>query len=428
MLRTCTPGPAPHLRAPSPTEGLRRQIVDMVRITDYGQGQRSATIIYDLRQRQVVQGDTTRGKTPDIRRITARNRPGDFGHDLDTSKSSGSFPQPCKTSTPCIQRRETKRVTEVRNLSPNRFKIPSPPRTSQGVPETTKRPRTGQGRGRRVVRTKSIRLQNDTAGPHCQSSDSSSPSDEKTTSKTSGEPCEVRGNAISTSPARPRVMSPVKRAEVQRRATLFSTSLELFRRRLKMNQSKFFSCNKVNPEEYVIRKDERKPSAKQRLNVNNIQNSNKPSSPVRVAQTQLEDSADDRLETKQTRCSYRLPELTDEEKQVTFGDLRSLPQVQTYVLEDDGTDQVRRRTFKEPAPLTSHNLGIHNMFMDQQRRRPRVEANGVIYDARTWRWVEESNAQGRVQRMVRFNITSNPVTETVPMSDSSRVVSDGSRD
>ncbi|XP_046556460.1 uncharacterized protein LOC124265702 [Haliotis rubra] len=277
MLRTCTPGPAPHLRAPSPTEGLRRQIVDMVRITDHGLGQRSATIIYDLRQRQVVQGETTRGKTPDIRRIPARNR--DFGHDLDTSKSSGSLPQPCKTSTPYTQRREVKRDSEARNLSPNRFKtafqIPSPPRTSQGVPETTKRPRTGQGRERRVVRTKSIRLQNDTAGPHCQSSDSSSPSDEKTTSKTSGEPCEVRGNAISSSPTRSRVMSPVKRAEVQRRATLFSTSLELFRRRLKMNQSKFFSCNKVNPEEYVIRKEERKPSAKQRLNVNNIPNSKK---------------------------------------------------------------------------------------------------------------------------------------------------------
>ena len=100
---------------------------------------------------------------------------------------------------------------------------------------------------------------------------------------------------------------------------------------------------------------------------------------------------------------------------MTLGELRTLPQVGTYVLEDD--DEPMKVTNQEPAPLTLHNVEIHNMLMDARAKKHKVVQNGVSYDARLFRWVEESNTQ-KTQKMVTFDMPL-PATDRVDTSNSS---------
>ncbi|XP_041371177.1 uncharacterized protein LOC121384723 [Gigantopelta aegis] len=441
MLRTCTPGglhapPISTSRA-DPTNSIRRQIVDMVRISEH----KGQTVIYDLHQHHGVKVHPLTELDPnrlenigrsdawqsDIRKLHTRGRQsrcqyapdqqrggrnyGKENNDLASSvppalppRNSSSFPSSVKQS------KDSSKMKEVFQSSQSRL----PTQMNQTNQDSFKRIRSGIPNQRQEPRPKSIRQKTEDLNSHYQSTSSSSPSD-KGGSKGSGQPCLVRGSAISNHRANARAVSPIKREEVKKRANRFSASLDFFRRRLKMNQSKFLNPeNKVTHDDYVIRKEDgRNGSCKQKIDLRFV-----PRPPTTSKNANGKSSSgNDSNETKETRFSYRLPEVENEEEVqvMTLGEIRTLPQVGTYVLEDD--DEPLVVTNQEPAPLTAHNVEIHNMLMDARAKKHKVVQNGVSYDGRLLRWLEDLNTQ-KAQKMVTFDM-SLPAMERVDTSSSS---------
>ena len=343
MLRTCTPG---GLHAPpiltsrvDPTTNIRRQIVDMVRISEH----KGQTVIVDLHQRQGIKIHPLKELDPN--RLETLTRPDAWQSDIRKIPIRASQSR-CRYEPD--QQRGAKKYGKENNDLASSMPPALPPRNSSSFPSTTKqykdpykmidvsqslqsRPPTqvnhtnqdsvkhiksGTTNHKQDQRSKSIRHKTEELNSHNQSTNSSSPSD-KGDSKHSGNQCLIRGSAISNHRTNARAASPIKREEVKKRANRFSASLDFFRRRLKMNQNKFLNPeNKVAHEDYIIRKEDgRSGLCKQKTDLSFIP---RPPTTSKNANGKSSSGNGSSNETKETRFSYRLPDVENEEDQVFF--------------------------------------------------------------------------------------------------------------
>ncbi|XP_033756687.1 uncharacterized protein LOC117339286 [Pecten maximus] len=225
---------------------------------------------------------------------------------------------------------------------------------------------------------------------------------------------EIRGSAIRSS--RNNKSAPAFRSsEASKRHMTIHTSLQLFKRKLKMNHPDSYVQPNVstNDSDYVIR---RVPLKYDRTGgrINSI-TSPSPLEPRLQVMTsvprrsktpvnQLNAMATGTLlsrptsgtetsqvgEEKKIRCSYRLPDNFNWSKEVSFrDDTEMIPNVNTYVVEQ-GLKKATRK-YDGHATLSTHNLDVHNALTSNNDRKVKLGESEEEFDPRFARWLEESN-------------------------------------
>ncbi|XP_060064530.1 uncharacterized protein LOC132544895 [Ylistrum balloti] len=215
---------------------------------------------------------------------------------------------------------------------------------------------------------------------------------------------EIRGSAIRSN--RNNKSAPAYRSsEASKRHMTIHTSLQLFKRKLKVNHpDNYVQPNmNTNDSDYVIR---RVPLKYDRSSGGRTMMSPSPleprlqvmSSVPRRSKTQAmttnftrptsgtEASQND--EEKKIRCSYRLPDNFNWTKEVSFrDDTEMIPNVNTYVVEQ-GLKKATRK-YDGHATLSAHNLDVHNALT--ANRKVKLGESEEEFDSRFARWLEESN-------------------------------------
>ncbi|OWF55266.1 uncharacterized protein LOC110462217 [Mizuhopecten yessoensis] len=225
---------------------------------------------------------------------------------------------------------------------------------------------------------------------------------------------EIRGSAIRSS--RDNKSAPAYRSsEASKRHMTIHTSLQLFKRKLKLNHPDSYIQPNVstNDSDYVIR---RVPLKYDRSG-GRITSMTSPSpleprlqvisSVPRRSKTpvnQLNAMAPGTLlsrptsgtevslvgEEKKIRCSYRLPDNFNWSKEVSFrDDTEMIPNVNTYVVEE-GLKKATRK-YDGHATLSTHNLDVHNALTSNNDRKVKLGEGDEEFDPRFARWLEESN-------------------------------------
>lgn len=260
---------------------------------------------------------------------------------------------------------------------------------------------------------------------------------------------EVRGNAIkSSSGLHKSVPLILRRTEAAQRQAQIHTSLQLFKRRLKMNsQNNYLAPNStVRESDYIIRRVPLQLDVHGRPNITHgvplaprISVSSKlharPRTPNSVQQRATSPrpptSSNTRplsgghkssasIEEKKVRFSYRLPDNIG--KELFREDSEIIPSVNTYVVEQ--TQAKFGGKYKTQAMLNEHNLGVHDALHSGDKERVTVREDSKV-DTRIIRWVEESTNINFTKRINRIRSAS---TERFYRSESTERLKTGSAD
>ncbi|KAK7473981.1 hypothetical protein BaRGS_00034750 [Batillaria attramentaria] len=263
---------------------------------------------------------------------------------------------------------------------------PAPP--SQ---EPTKRVRAPLAQERRGPRPKSVKFRADECSSHYQSTESPAQSSRPGDCEVQ---CEVRGNALHSHQSP--VTSPRRH---DRHANGFSASLEMFKRRLRLNQNKFLKDEgqAAEDKDYVIRLGDTKPTdahISYRDAYTPTYDAHHNLADHRVPERDSQQSSGDDLvdsslairergldgaeDGSDQRHFYRLSESTED---LPFMSLRDpvrtpLPQVKTYVVEED-SKRLQGRGLDKPAALTQHNIDLHNTLLQRRADKERAKAKRV---------------------------------------------------
>ncbi|KAK3094571.1 hypothetical protein FSP39_003505 [Pinctada imbricata] len=268
---------------------------------------------------------------------------------------------------------------------------------------------------------------------------------------------EIRGNAIKTGSEYSKSAPPAtRRSEVQQRQAHIHTSLQLFKRRLKLNQDNYLAPNStVRESDYIIRRiplklDKRIPNVtsdapiEPRLSATNLPHrsrtpSARPPTPDKVTSARRRampvasgvrpvssgsKSQNEETPERKVRFSYRLPDNLSLGKEVSFvEESEPIPSVNTYVLEEK-----KRKGSKmyEQATLSTHNLGVHDALTANDTSRIPVGEEGDV-DQRLVKWVEESNVNNHTRKMSRLRSTSVDKDVTDHVNEAPRFLSEGDR-
>lgn len=232
-----------------------------------------------------------------------------------------------------------------------------------------------------------------------QVSDLSSPHDSKSSSKKTELDCEVRGNAIGPDITKPRVPSPsrVRVAEVQRRQNSFQSSLQLFRRRLRLNQEKILHSATTRDDGVRILNDTNTgqqqtiiyPSPPQEQRRSNLQSSHRR---LRVKYPQL--SGRNNGNETETHKVSKTEHSLNFQKQENGRIQTPISKVKTYVLEDKG--ELLESNTEQRLTLTTHNLNVHNTLIAKPGTVIKVGNDEICCEPRLVKWLQGSN--NRVQR------------------------------
>ncbi|XP_062613202.1 uncharacterized protein LOC134274971 [Saccostrea cucullata] len=256
---------------------------------------------------------------------------------------------------------------------------------------------------------------------------------------------EVRGNAIkSSSGLHKSVPLILRRTEAAQRQAQIHTSLQVFKRRLKINnQNSYLAPNStVRESDYIIRRVPLQLDKKSRTNITpiapRISVSSKlharPRTPTsarqRVGSPLRPTSSTSRplsgskspipTEEKKVKFSYRLPDNIG--KELFREDSEIIPSVNTYVVEE--TQAKFGRKYETQAMLNVHNLGVHDALNSGEKEKVRIHEDTKV-DSRLIRWVEESTNINFTRRINRIRSAS---TERFYRSESTERLRTGSAD
>ena len=252
---------------------------------------------------------------------------------------------------------------------------------------------------------------------------------------------EVRGNAIRSGSLYSKSAPTARRSEVQQRQAHIHTSLQLFKRRLKLNQdSSYLAPNStIRESDYIIRRIPIKlePNARipnvtpvaplePRLNVTTkvpqrpkTPNTRPitPTSAIRrlAPQTARPVSGGNKSHNsdnpeRKIRFSYRLPDNLSLGKEVSFmEESEPIPSVNTYVLEE--SKRKGNSKFETQATLSAHNLGVHDALTANDHGKVHVGDESEV-DQRLVKWVEESNVNNHTRKMTRLRSERGDNTHT----------------
>lgn len=238
---------------------------------------------------------------------------------------------------------------------------------------------------------------------------------------------EVRGSAIAVRKEGLKGLVEVKEmcSENEKRQNSLQASLKIFRRRIKFNQDKFIQPNDNSAEDYVIHTprapfcdvNSATPAPEDRPNIRPLSSTDEH---VRVLKSALQtkrnggttvttrvtESYDTGENTKNIKCSYRLPENLNWGKEVSFKDIKddSIPNVKTYVLEEDAHPHVKykKNHAQNSVTLNTHNLSVHNSITQVNGHKVKVGDCEVSFDPRVLDWLEDSLSNSKMYRSASF--------------------------
>ena len=240
-----------------------------------------------------------------------------------------------------------------------------------------------------------------------------------------GQSCEVRGSAISLRKEGLRGLVELKEvcSENEKRQNSLQASLKIFRRRIKFNQEKFIQPNETTTDDYVIHSarspfcevtnaspapedgqgvrplssDDHVRILKSALNSKHMGGS---------AVTRTTEHYDHVENYKNIKCSYRLPDNLNWGKEVSFKDIKddSIPNVKTYVLEEDGNPhgKYKKSNVQNAVTLNTHNLNVHNSITQMNGKKVKVGDCEVSFDPRLIEWLEDSLSNSKMYRSGNF--------------------------
>jgi hypothetical protein len=259
---------------------------------------------------------------------------------------------------------------------------------------------------------------------------------------------EVRGNAIKSSGLHKSVPLILRRTEAAQRQAQIHTSLQLFKRRLKMNnQNNYLAPNStVRESDYIIRRVPLQLDVHGRPNISHgvpiaprLSVSSKLHARPRTPNSAQHRAVSPRpltspntrplsggqksavsIEEKKVRFSYRLPDNIG--KELFREDSEIIPSVNTYVVEQ--TQAKFGGKYKTQAMLNEHNLGVHDALHSGDKERVTTREDSKV-DTRIIRWVEESTNINFTKRINRIRSAS---TERFYRSESTERLKTGSAD
>lgn len=247
--------------------------------------------------------------------------------------------------------------------------------------------------------------------------------------------CEIRGSAIPTSNKSGRLIKPSprqRRAEATKRQATIHTSLQLFKRRLKLNHETYItpSITANHDNDYIIRRvpmkngtntvipvprasSAAKPIIEPRLSINTTQRPKSSVGPsLHVQKTFLKTRPQSSPERNLTRP--RLQEnmhntdmnlFPEEEEQEAIATV-----VNTYYVEPN---KPKPEQFHQSS-LSMHNLDVHNSLNVCSDARMRLTNSNMQFDNRFLRWLEESSANSEEARRASMKVHHEqlPATES----------------
>ncbi|KAL3863552.1 hypothetical protein ACJMK2_005303 [Sinanodonta woodiana] len=220
---------------------------------------------------------------------------------------------------------------------------------------------------------------------------------------------EIRGNAIGLKRGGLRSLMAYKHLieETEKRKHSFHTTLNIFRRRIRLNQEKFIQPHESTHEDYIIHRNVTQTrEVHSPIGEENGRSGtpiNRPKSSGSNAQrfrsylaakrtgikvpSSPEDKTDE--EPKENlKYSYKLPDDPNWKKEFSVQD-DGIPRVKTYVLEEDVT-RLTKGKGDACVALTIHNLDVHNSLNGTHDFNVKCFDTEISCDIRLLDWLEES--------------------------------------
>lgn len=246
--------------------------------------------------------------------------------------------------------------------------------------------------------------------------------------------CEIRGSAILTNDKTGRLAKPSprqRRAEAAKRQATIHTSLQLFKRRLKLNHETYITpSNTANHDnDYIIRRvpinnstnpaipiarasSAAKPVIEPRLSVNTTQRpkssvGHSPQVQKAFLKTRPQSSPERNISRPRLQEHVHNTEvnLFPEEEQEAIATV-----VNTYFVEPN---KPKPEQFQQTS-LSMHNLDVHNSLTRCSDARMRHTNSNMQFDNRFLRWLEESSANSENARRAAMKVHHDQLPATEP--------------
>lgn len=244
--------------------------------------------------------------------------------------------------------------------------------------------------------------------------------------------CEIRGNAIQSYDTCGKLLKPnlrQRRSEAAKRQTTIHTSLQLFKRRLKINHESYItpSITTNHDNDYIIRRvsfknsqnanmavprasSAAKPVIEPRLSVTPTQRPKSSIAPcLHVHKTMLKTRPQSSPESHPHESHLLKPRLQDnvnnidnvsfQEEQETVANV-----VNTYFVEQ--SKPKARQLYQ--SSLSTHNIDVHNSLTACPDARMKVVNCDHKFDNRFLKWLEESSANSEDARRAAMRIHQEP--------------------
>ncbi|VDI41884.1 Hypothetical predicted protein [Mytilus galloprovincialis] len=257
--------------------------------------------------------------------------------------------------------------------------------------------------------------------------------------------CEVRGSAIQSNEKPGRMSKPSlrhRRTEAAKRQATIHTSLQLFKRRLKLNHDPTYltpSVNTNHDNDYIIRRvpmknslnanvavpraaSAPKPVIEPRLTVNTTQRPKSSFTPCLNAQKTFlkarPQSSPDRYPNEGHLLRPRLHENLHNNEMIFFQEEEEQePETIANVVNTYFVEQGKPKP-KEiyQSSLSSHNLDVHNSLTSCPDARMKHVNSNHHFDNRFMRWLEESSANSEEARRAAMRSHPEPIIQETPKS------------
>ncbi|KAK3589878.1 hypothetical protein CHS0354_015903 [Potamilus streckersoni] len=272
-------------------------------------------------------------------------------------------------------------------------------------------PRTPMTPRQKSLRQKTVRFSINDNPNIKMSRDTSSPlkgDDEKPIDKN----YEIRGNAIGLKRGGLRSLMAYKHLieETEKRKHSFHTTLNIFRRRIRLNQEKFIQPHESTNEDYIIHRNAAQnkemnssigdengrsvtPIGRPKSSRSNVLRLRSSLAAKRAGIKLLPspEKETDEEQKENLKYSYRLPDDPNWKRDFSVQERKDegIPRVKTYVLEEDVT-RLTKGKGDACVALTIHNLDVHNSLNGTHEFKEKILDTEISCDIRLIDWLEES--------------------------------------